>query len=170
MVLKKLTKNQKTGLIIGGALVLGGLIYLWYKRTKKPVVNIPEVKVDKVLKDVFENLTFETNKDVIKEESYPYLDELASTLTEAPEWKLTIVGHTDNVGKDAFNMDLSLRRANSVKKYLVSKGVDESVITTDGKGETMPIASNNTKEGRAKNRRVEFTITKPDNTSSTTIM
>lgn len=162
-----MNKKQKIALVVG-ALVLGGTIayLLWKKRQKS---NANEPKEVKILKDVFDNLTFETNKDVIKEESFPYLDELANTMMESPSWTLRIIGHTDNVGKDDFNMDLSLRRANSVKKYLVSKGVNESIITSEGKGETMPIATNDTKEGRALNRRVEFVITKSDNTTTTTI-
>jgi outer membrane protein OmpA-like peptidoglycan-associated protein len=77
---------------------------------------------------------------------------------------LSIVGHTDDVGSDASNLDLSKRRANSVKNYLVSKGVIDAMVTTDGKGETMPIVANDSAENRSKNRRVEFVITKPDNT------
>lgn len=115
-----------------------------------------------VLKDVFDNLTFETGKDVIKTESYPYLDELAGVLAQAKDWKLSIIGHTDDVGSDAFNLDLSKRRANSVKNYLVSKGVVDSMVTTDGKGESMPLVPNDSAENRAINRRVVFVITKPD--------
>ena len=77
---------------------------------------------------------------------------------------MLIVGHTDDVGSDAFNLDLSKRRANSVKNYLVSKGVVDAMVTTDGKGETMPLVPNDSAENRATNRRVAFTITKPDNT------
>ena len=100
--------------------------------------------------------------------SYPYLDELASVLLRAKNWTIKIVGHTDNQGSDAYNMDLSLRRANSVKRYLVGKGVLETSITTEGKGETMPLVPNDTKENRATNRRVEFIITKTDNSQVTT--
>lgn len=160
--------NKQKIALVAGALVLGATIaYILWRRKNKP--SLEEPKEQKVLKDAFDNLTFETNKDIIKKESFPYLDELANTMMESPSWTLRIIGHTDNVGKDDFNMDLSLRRANSVKKYLVSKGVNESIITSEGKGETMPIATNDTKEGRALNRRVEFVITKPDNTTTTTI-
>jgi OOP family OmpA-OmpF porin len=65
-------------------------------------------------------------------------------------------GHTDSVGTDAYNQKLSERRANSVKEYMVSKGVPAAKITTLGKGETQPVATNKTKEGRAKNRRVDI--------------
>ena len=68
------------------------------------------------------------------------------------------VGHTDSVGSDAYNQKLSLRRSQAVKAYLVSKGIDKTRIYTEGKGEKQPVADNKTKEGRAKNRRVEIEV------------
>jgi OOP family OmpA-OmpF porin len=68
------------------------------------------------------------------------------------------VGHTDSVGSDAYNQKLSLRRSQAVKAYLVSKGIDKTRIYTEGKGEKKPVADNKTKEGRAKNRRVEIEV------------
>lgn len=166
-----MNKKKKIALVVGAVLLIGGIGYFIWKRNqdKKNKLVVDDKPEEKVLKDAFDNLTFETNKDVIKPESFPYLDELAETLKTAPNWTLKIIGHTDNVGKDAFNLDLSMKRATSVKKYLISKGVMESIITSEGKGETMPIASNDTEEGRSKNRRVEFVITKPDNSTTTTI-
>ncbi len=161
-----LNKKQKVIIIASAVLIIGGIGYYFWKKNQDKKKEKPAEK--KVLKDVFDNLTFETNKDVIKDVSFPYLNELADTLISSPEWTLKIIGHTDNVGKDDSNLDLSMRRAVSVKKYLVSKGVLDSVITAEGKGETMPIASNDTEEGKSKNRRVEFTITKPNNTTITT--
>jgi len=76
-----------------------------------------------------------------------------------PETSFDIVGHTDNVGSPATNKKLSADRAESVKRYLVEKGIDESRISTRGAGDTQPVASNKTAEGRAKNRRIEFTRT-----------
>lgn len=153
-------KSNTKKIVIAGVIVLliGAGVYLYLKSRKK-------ADPKQTLKDVFDNLVFETNKDVIKDVSFPYLDELAKVLIAEPTWKLNIVGHTDNVGKDAYNLDLSKRRASAVKKYLVGKNIPETIITTDGKGETMPIASNDTEEGRAKNRRVEFFIIKPNNTT-----
>jgi OOP family OmpA-OmpF porin len=149
------TKKVLIGVGIVGVIALG----IWlYRRHKK---NNPK----QTLKDVFDNLNFETGKDVIKTESYPYLDELANVLVQAKNWKISITGHTDNVGSDAFNLELSKRRANAVKNYLVSKMVADALITTDGKGESMPLVANDTPENRAKNRRVVFVITKPDNTT-----
>jgi outer membrane protein OmpA-like peptidoglycan-associated protein len=151
------SSTTKKVVITGAVLLLLGLgIYLYLH-------SRPKTDPTKTLQDVFENLVFETNKDIIKPESNSYLDKLVEVLLAEPKWKLQIVGHTDNVGKDAFNLDLSKRRANAVKIYLISKSVPEASITTDGKGETTPIATNDTEEGRAKNRRVEFIIVKPKN-------
>jgi len=79
-------------------------------------------------------------------------------LNDNPEMKLAIDGHTDWVGSDEFNQTLSDNRANAVKQYFISKGIDESRITSAGHGESMPIADNNSAAGRAKNRRVEMTL------------
>ena len=85
-----------------------------------------------------------------------------------PEYSLSIVGHTDNVGSDEYNQKLSEDRAEAVKSYLVKKGVGEISITAEGKGESEPIADNNTSEGRDKNRRVVFSVTKLEEAPATT--
>ncbi|MFN8415196.1 MAG: OmpA family protein [Cytophagaceae bacterium] len=120
----------------------------------------PELKPEEkaAIQKAFENLLFETGKDVIMSSSYHSLDELAKVLINNPKYKLYLEGHTDNVGDDDANLDLSKRRAASVKRYLVSKGIDSSRITTDGFGETKPKATNDTPEGRKLNRRVEMLI------------
>jgi outer membrane protein OmpA-like peptidoglycan-associated protein len=100
---------------------------------------------------------FDSGKDVVKPESYGAIKEIAAVLKENPSVKIKIVGHTDSDGDDAKNLDLSKRRAASVKSYLVSQfQANGSNIETDGKGEGAPMESNNTSEGKAKNRRVEF--------------
>jgi outer membrane protein OmpA-like peptidoglycan-associated protein len=109
------------------------------------------------IKYAFDNLEFETGKDVIKKKSYISLDGLATLLKEKG-YGLKIDGHTDNVGKPEFNMELSRKRADSVKKYLMDKGVDGSKLQTEGFGLTKPIADNKTAEGRQKNRRVEMNV------------
>lgn len=113
---------------------------------------------EEVLNTAFSALEFETGKDIIKQESYPSLDELAKLMVKKSTWTLKLSGHTDNQGKPAKNLQLSKDRANSVKKYLVSKGVDEARIFTEWFGQTKPIASNKTPEGRQKNRRVEMNV------------
>jgi OOP family OmpA-OmpF porin len=103
---------------------------------------------------------YDFNSATIKSEAYPMLDEAVLILKENPEMKVEIDGHTDNKGSAAYNMTLSERRAKSVKKYFVDKGVEAERLTTKGFGLTKPAASNDTKEGRAKNRRVELTPVK----------
>ncbi|MFZ9028266.1 MAG: OmpA family protein, partial [Crocinitomicaceae bacterium] len=130
--------------------------------TPGPIENdgCPEIEeeVQEILKTAFENLEFETGKDIIKVESIPSLTELADVLVKRPEWKLQISGHTDNVGNDQANLVLSKKRAEAVKNFMVSQTVAAERLYVLFFGETMPIASNDTKEGRQKNRRVEMKI------------
>jgi outer membrane protein OmpA-like peptidoglycan-associated protein len=100
---------------------------------------------------------FDVNKDVVKPESYGTLKNIADVLTENPEVKIKIVGYTDADGADAANLDLSKRRAASVKNELVKTfGIDAARIETDGKGEMQPVAPNDVPVNKALNRRVEF--------------
>lgn len=130
--------------------------------TPGPVANegCPEIEqeVEEILKTAFENLEFETAKDIIKEVSIPSLSELAEVLVKKPDWKLQIAGHTDNVGDAQANLILSKKRAEAVKKFMISKGIAAERLSVLYFGETMPVADNNTPEGRQKNRRVEMTI------------
>lgn len=120
----------------------------------------PELKPEEkaAIQKAFDNLLFETGSDVIVSSSYDALNELAKVLVNNPRYNLYLEGHTDNVGDDEANLDLSRRRALSVKNYLVSRGVLSNRITTDGFGETRPKATNETPEGRKLNRRVEMLI------------
>ncbi|MBM3184816.1 MAG: OmpA family protein [Bacteroidetes bacterium] len=117
-----------------------------------------EEEVVEVIQTAFNNLEFETAKDIILDPSKPALDKLADVLTNKPLWKLEISGHTDNVGDDNANLVLSKKRAEALKNYLISKGISANRLTTLYFGETKPIADNNTTEGRKKNRRVEMKI------------
>lgn len=100
---------------------------------------------------------FDVNKDVVKPESYGTLKEIATILNEVPDVKVKIIGHTDADGQDAANLDLSKRRAASVKAELVkSFGVNGDRLETDGMGESQPVAPNDTPSNKALNRRVEF--------------
>ena len=103
---------------------------------------------------------YDFNCAEIKSEAFPMLDEAVSILKRNPEMKVEIDGHTDNMGPAAYNMNLSERRAKAVMKYFVDKGVEAERLTTKGFGSTKPAASNKTKEGRAKNRRVQLTPVK----------
>ncbi|HTP63819.1 MAG TPA: OmpA family protein [Geobacteraceae bacterium] len=102
------------------------------------------------------HIKFDTDKSVIKPAYYKEVERVADFMKKYPQVKGTIDGHTDNVGTAKYNVGLSMRRANSVVKMLVDKyGIDSSRLTANGYGETKPIASNKTKEGRQKNRRIE---------------
>jgi outer membrane protein OmpA-like peptidoglycan-associated protein len=105
-----------------------------------------------------ENLAFENGKTVILLKSYPSLDQLADFLNLHSNLKITIIGHTDNVGNPALNIKLSKDRAEAVKSYLTKNGVPAKNLSTQGFGSNKPIADNKTPEGRQKNRRIEFTI------------
>jgi outer membrane protein OmpA-like peptidoglycan-associated protein len=134
---------------------------IWDEKTMS--CTLPDNKTQRVLKDAYDNLTFESGKAIIKPTSFPYLDELVTVIQDpdALSWTLSIEGHTDNVGGKEYNQTLSENRANSVKKYLVDKGVKAERVTAKGFGLDKPIDTNDTPEGRSKNRRVEFLITKP---------
>ncbi len=111
-----------------------------------------------LIKRAFENLEFALAKDVITENSYGSLNDLAGLMLKKPNWRLKISGYTDNQGKPAANLKLSQKRAEAVRNYLVSKGIDKSRFKVEWFGSKNPIAENNTEEGRQKNRRVEMLL------------
>lgn len=122
-------------------------------------MNEPLVVITANKLTLHDSINFDTGKDTIKPQSYPVLDQVAKLLNEHPEMKrIRVEGHTDNVGNATYNKELSQRRAQSVVRYLVSKGVAESRLVPAGYGFEQPIASNATALGRAKNRRVAFTV------------
>jgi len=106
------------------------------------------------------NIFFETGKSIIKQESFDELDNLANALLRNISMKIYITGHTDNKGSDAANLKLSDERVKSVIGYLIDKKIDKSRLSGKGYGSKKPIATNDTEEGRFKNRRVEFTVEK----------
>ncbi len=108
-------------------------------------------------KFVTRGILFDVNSDKIKPESAGVLKEIGTVLKENPTVKVKIVGHTGADGDDKANMELSKRRAESVKNYLVKElGITADNLTTEGKGESQPVDKNDTAEGKANNRRVEF--------------
>ena len=128
-------------------------------------INFPVAKPENVLEKqlteqkraVTYGIYFDFNKDTLKPESEPVLKQIAQTMADNPDWKLTVEGHTDNVGGDAYNLELSKRRAAAVKQALVSQyNIAPERLLTGGFGASRPIETNDTLEGRARNRRVEL--------------
>jgi outer membrane protein OmpA-like peptidoglycan-associated protein len=110
---------------------------------------------------ITEQVHFATGKADILPESFPILDDIVYVLETNPQIELVrIEGHTDSRGREQMNLDLSRRRAARVKQYILDKGVAERRLESEGYGPAQPIADNATEAGRAKNRRVEFTILK----------
>ncbi|MEM6964447.1 MAG: OmpA family protein [Bacteroidota bacterium] len=138
---------------------VSGTFYFEYVAPQKVVEKVELTKEEeKVIKRAFDNLEFETDKAVIRNTSLGALTELANLLISHPEWKLSIAGHTDNIGSPESNMILSQQRAEAVKNYLLKKGITEDRFIITWFGQTQPIADNDTEAGRQKNRRVEMEI------------
>ena len=110
-------------------------------------------------KIVLRGVNFDFDKSNIRADAAPVLDEAVRTLKEATSITIAVEGHTDSRGSDEYNQGLSERRANAVRDYLASHGISKSRMTAEGFGESRPVASNDTDEGRAQNRRVELRIT-----------
>lgn len=128
---------------------------------EKPKTYLVILRKEKI--EIRKQVHFATNRAVILPDSAPLLDQVASTLLDNAQLRLVrIEGHTDNVGDDAHNLDLSNRRAHSVMRALLDRGVDPARLKAVGHGETRPIANNKLGTGRAKNRRVEFMIEEQD--------
>lgn len=126
-----------------------------YQEIHKDILMMP-MEVGETVR--LNNLFFEYNKSELKPESFSELDRLVTILAGAPKLKIEISGHTDNVGPAEYNDKLSLDRVNAVIAYLTGKNINTSRLTGKGYGKSKPIATNETEEGRAVNRRVEFTI------------
>ena len=129
-----------------------------------PVQEVKPAAPEPKPKPVAEKVTFaadvlfDFDKSVIKPEGKSKLDDLSNKVRGINLEVVIAIGHADSIGSDAYNQKLSVRRAESVKAYLVSKGIEPNRIYTEGKGEKQPVADNKTREGRAKNRRVEIEV------------
>lgn len=121
-----------------------------------PVVAAPVPTSEKV--SFAADALFDFDKAVLKKEGKAKLDDLTGKLQGVNLEVIIAVGHTDSVGTDAYNQKLSIRRAEAVKAYLLSKGIEANRVYTEGKGEKQPVADNKTAAGRAKNRRVEVEV------------
>jgi OOP family OmpA-OmpF porin len=122
----------------------------------KPAPEKPKPVAEKITfaADVF----FDFDKSVIKPEGKSKLDDVSNKVRGINLEVVIAIGHADSTGSDAYNQRLSVRRAEAVKAYLVSKGIEGNRVYTEGKGEKQPVADNKTREGRAKNRRVEIEV------------
>ena len=163
------TGSTARGAIIGAAVggAAGAIIgHQMDQKAKEIQQNVPGATVTRVgegLVVTFDSgLLFDFDSDQLRDASKSNLDNLAKSLSSFGDSKLLLVGHTDNTGTDSYNLDLSRRRAAAVASYLISHGVPSARISASGRGETEPIASNDTEADRQKNRRVEVAITAGD--------
>lgn len=163
--------NTALGAVIGAAVggATGGVIgNKMDKQAQKIEQILPGAEVVRteeginLILDESSKVTFEYNKDGLTSTAKANLDKLIEVFKEYPDTNLLIVGHTDNVGSQGYNLPLSEKRALSVKNYLVSKGISSSRLKSAGRGLDEPIADNTTADGRAANRRVEIAITAND--------
>jgi outer membrane protein OmpA-like peptidoglycan-associated protein len=128
----------------------------WFAEAEKLEIKKEKIQVGQTIQ--LKNVFFAFNKWDLLPESYPELNKVAEFLKDNPTVEIELAGHTDNVGSDDYNLELSDKRANSVKAYLIAQGISESRLRAKGYGESRPVAPNEYDWGREKNRRVEFTI------------
>jgi outer membrane protein OmpA-like peptidoglycan-associated protein len=126
------------------------------KALERELADLKGKKTDRGVVVTLGDVLFDTGKATLKPGAYGTIERLAAVLKEDPSRKVMVEGHTDNVGSDEYNQALSERRAQSVQAALFERGVDASQISTVGKGESTPVASNDTPAGRQQNRRVEL--------------
>lgn len=159
--------NTAAGAIIGGAVgglaggVIGNKMDKQAQKIEEALPGADVVRVDEGIQLVLgeSSVNFDTNKATLTSTAKANLDKLLPVFNEYAETDIKIYGYTDSTGPADFNLRLSEQRANSVKDYLVAKGLKASRFVTKGMGIADPIADNATVEGRSKNRRVEFAIT-----------
>jgi outer membrane protein OmpA-like peptidoglycan-associated protein len=166
------SRNRTQGAVLGavGGGLAGAAVGAYMDRQKRDLeknlakeIQAGQAKIEKMPNDMVRitmtsQTAFDTNSTDIKPGFYTTLDKLADVVVTYGKTTLTVVGHTDNVGSDKYNQDLSLRRAHSVARYFESKRVDPVRMAISGKGETQPVASNNSEAGRQQNRRVEIYV------------
>jgi outer membrane protein OmpA-like peptidoglycan-associated protein len=126
------------------------------KALERELADLKGKKTDRGIVVTLGDVLFDTGRATLKPGAYSVIDRLATVLKEDPQRKVLVEGHTDSVGTDDYNQDLSERRAASVQAALFERGVEASQISTVGKGETTPVASNDSPVGRQQNRRVEL--------------
>ena len=142
-------KTLRTVGLSGAAIALAVLVGCATTEEPKPVAEKVTLAAD---------VLFDFDKSAIKPDGKSKLDDLSQKVRAINLEVVIAIGHADSIGGDAYNQKLSVRRAESVKAYLVSKGVEPNRIYTEGKGEKQPVADNKTSAGRAKNRRTEIEV------------
>ena len=164
-----------TGGKAGQSAVIGGVVgavagNLWSKRmeerqkaleqaTQGTAVQVARTADNRIRVNIPSDFSFDVGRSAVKPQMRPVLDELARNTDAA--LRMNVIGYTDSTGSDAVNRPLSLDRAESVRDYLVGRGVTASRIVVDGRGASDPVASNDSESGRAKNRRVEIYLSEP---------
>ena len=160
-------KNKRTEMILGAGIgaiaggAIGGYMDAQEKKLREQTAGTGiEVKRvgDEITLNLPDGVTFDTDSAILKPQFSPALDKVANVLTQYEKTYIDILGHTDNTGSDAYNMTLSQRRADSVATYLASRGVQRARMGVEGRGESQPIATNDTAAGRQANRRVEIKL------------
>ena len=165
-------RNRTKGALVGavGGALAGGVVGRYMDDQKRDLeknlsteIKTGQARVEKLANDVVRitmtsQTAFETNSAYIKPGFHSTMDKVAEVVVRYGKTTLTVVGHTDDVGSNAYNQSLSERRALSVAQYLESKRVDAMRLATAGKGETQPRSSNSTETGRQENRRVEIYV------------
>ncbi len=159
--------NGAIGAVLGGIVggVAGNVIgNKMDKQAREIKETLPGAEVERVGDGIKITLNesivnFDFNSSALTSTAKTNLDKLAQVLTNNPDTNINIYGHTDSKGTDEYNMNLSERRADAVRSYLSGKGIASNRLFAKGEGEAMPVATNDTDAGRAKNRRVEFAIT-----------
>jgi outer membrane protein OmpA-like peptidoglycan-associated protein len=158
------TGSRTKGAVVGGVAgaAIGTAIGYQLDKQAKELEQIPNMEVarheDSLLVTMSEAVLFDTNSAALKPQAQSVLAQTADVMVRYPDSDLLVKGHTDSTGSERYNQDLSERRAKSVQNFLIAKGVAAQRITAIGFGMTMPVASNDTPDGREKNRRVEIEI------------
>ncbi len=161
--------NPRTGALIGAAVGagIGGVVGHRRDKMAAEMARIQQVEVQRQQAEnelkliVNDKILFDINSSVLRTRALPTLNQIADVLNRYPDAKVIVTGYTDSTGTEEYNLKLSRRRAESVKNYLISRGVDPARITAVGLGESDPIDTNQTAEGRQRNRRVEFFVKLP---------
>ena len=157
-----------TGAVLGAGVGALGT-YIWSQNMEKQKremeqatqgtgIGVTQTQDNRLKLDIPSDISFDTGRADISRNFAPVLDRFANSLRDNQNTDVRIVGHTDNTGSDAINNPLSMDRATSTRNYLTSRGVSGSRIHVEGRGSYEPIASNNTSDGRSRNRRVEIFV------------